>query len=209
MATGRNRRPWLVMFRSSGLKRACGTTPKKVTRTGDGHLLRRRAAGALQPGAPEHHEPGPHVPPRGHRAAVAHVELLPARCARAGRGDLSVRGRDQLPGRPDGQLPGAVERLLDGRAAEARPRARAGAGAGETPAESVAITTRPSSPGVHRTVRSTHTTSSPSRPESARALSQPSTKNAVDHASAAIPADATTVTDFARVAGLPVRGSTM
>src|SRR5207302_10391583 len=101
-------------------------------------LLRARASGALRAGGREHHEPGAAAPARRDRAAVAEVGLLSARRPRAGRRDLPVRRRDQLPRDPDGQLSGARERLLvalDSHAgARAGPRDRPGA----EPPESVA-----------------------------------------------------------------------
>src|SRR5206468_982091 len=68
--------------------------------------------------------PRPPVPPRRHRAALTHLELAAAGRARAGRGDLSVRRRHQLPRRPHRELPEPVQRLLEPRRLPARSRAR-------------------------------------------------------------------------------------
>src|SRR5437773_1626631 len=115
----------------AGRDRGGGATPRRAEPDArDGDVLRHHAAGALQPGGRERHEPGPAVPTGRDRAVVAAVELLPARSPRAGGGDLPLRGGNQLPGGAHRDLPGAVQRLVDGGPAGARPRAGAGAGAG-------------------------------------------------------------------------------
>src|SRR5438094_1709517 len=102
-----------------------------------GDVLRPASPGALQPRGRERHEPRAAVPPGRDRAAVAALELVPAGRTRAGGRDLSLRRGHQLSRGHDGQLPGALQRLVDGRAAHARSRAGTRDGAGEPPAEAV------------------------------------------------------------------------
>src|SRR5439155_1071672 len=105
---------------SNGSRRCCRPRIYAESDSGNGHAPRCRAAGAIQSGRFDHHEPRPPVSPHRDRAALADLELISTERATAGSRDLPIRAGYQRSRTADRQLSGPVQRRLEPLAASAR-----------------------------------------------------------------------------------------